>query len=116
MPLNGGRSVGKESRKPLTDRQADGDEAEKHSAGVAPSLARFDCTHGEVAPGGGSRVFPVPRCTAQREATESVPTRGAAHVVVATSPAESTTSLDVEQISGETRKPAAGSRGSAPVS
>jgi len=138
MPLNGGGSVGKGSRKPSTfwvsltpvgritrrgtswctedDRQAHGGQAEEDSAAAPRALAREDPGHGGVAASGGSRLFPISRRTAQRGATESVPARSAAPVVVAASPAESKNPLDVESFLGEPRAPATGSRGSASVS
>src|ERR1022692_317977 len=138
MPLNGGASVGKGSRKPLIfgfhshlweeshdgvlhgvpedDRQAHGGQAEEDSAAAPRALAREDQGHDGVAAIGGSRIFPISCCTSQRGATEGVPARSAAHVVVAASPAESKNPLDVESLLGETREPATGSRGSAPVS
>src|ERR1035438_6818806 len=133
MPLNGGRSVGKGSRKPHShlweelpdgvlpgvpedDRQAYGSQAEADSAEAARAPAREDEGHDRVAPTGGSRIFPVPCGPAQRGPTEGVSARSATHVVVAASPAESTNPLDMGAISGETRAPDSGSRDPASVS
>src|SRR5207302_11411228 len=99
---------------PQDNRQADGGEAEEDSAGAAKTLARCDGEHGEVARVSGSRIFPIPRGTASRGATEDVSTRSAAHVVMAASTAESTHPLDVENVSGETGHCATGSRTPAP--
>src|ERR1700694_2201432 len=138
MPLNGGRSVGEGSRKPLTfwvsltfvgrimrrilhgvpqdDRQADGGEAEGYSAETATAFAPVDREHGEVVTVSGSRLFPISRGTPQRATNESVPARSAAPVVAATSTAESTHPLELEQVSGDTREPATASHHPASVS
>jgi RNA-directed DNA polymerase len=79
-------------------------------------VAREDPGHHGVAAIGGSRIFPISRGTPQRGATERVPARSAAHVVVAASPAESTNPLDLEQILGASRVSPTGSRNSASVS
>jgi RNA-directed DNA polymerase len=89
---------------PEDDRQADGSQAEKGFGGsCASGLHEKTKDTTEVAAIGGSRIFPIPRGTAQRGATERVSARSAAHVVVATSPAESTNPLDLGAISGKTR-------------
>ena len=101
---------------PEDDRQAHGGQAEEDSAAAPSPFAREDSGHDGVAAIGGSRVFPISRRPSQRGATESVPARSAAHVVVAASPAESKNPLDVEQILGAPRQPATGSRDPASVS
>jgi hypothetical protein len=101
---------------PEDDRQAHGSQAEKDLATAPPAVAREDPGHHGVAAIGGSRVFPISRGTPQRGATESVPARSAAHVVVAASPAESTNPLDLEPILGASRVSPTGSRNSASVS
>src|ERR1017187_5607512 len=137
MPLNGGQNAGKGSWNlqlfgfhshpweeshdrvlhgvPEDDREAQGGQAEGDSAEATTGLACADQGHDGVAAIGGSRIFPISRRTPPRGATESIPARSAAHVVVAASPAEPKNRLDLAQISGASREPATGSRDSAPV-
>src|ERR1700684_2379118 len=65
---------------------------------------------------GGSRIFRLSRGTAQRVPTEGVSARSATHVVVATSPAESTEPLELGAISREARTLDPGSRDPASIS
>src|SRR5256885_16116249 len=83
-------------------REAHGGQAERNQGGAAAAHARVLQGHLEVVAVCGEGVFPISRCSGQRETTKSVSERRAAVMASPASAAKSTEPLDLGALSGAT--------------